>query len=62
MLSRCCDSARAEAIQSRALFAGIVSVVCLEQPSDAIECWLQFNMKDVVRLIARLLWGTKVGS
>jgi hypothetical protein len=60
VLSRCCDSARAEAIQSRALFAGIVIVVRLQQQSDAMECWLQSNVKDVVRLIARLLWGTKV--
>ncbi len=26
-----------------------------------MQCWLQSNVKDVVRLIARLLWGTKVG-
>ncbi len=34
----------------------------LQKFSEAIECWLQSNVKDVVRLIARLLWGTKVGS
>ncbi len=62
MLSRCGSSARAEAIQSRALFAGIAIVVRLQQLSDAMECWLQSNVKDVARLIARLLWGTKVGS
>jgi hypothetical protein len=39
-----------------------VSVVRLQQLSDAMECWLQSNVKDVVRLIARLLWGTKVGG
>jgi hypothetical protein len=61
-LSRCCGSARAEAIQLRALFAGIVSVERLQQLSDAIECWLQSNVKDVVRLIARLLWCTNVES
>ncbi len=61
MLSCCCGSARAEAIQPRALFAGIVRVVRLQQLSDAIECWVQSNVKDVVRLIARLLWGTNVG-
>ncbi len=32
----------------------------LQQLSDTIGCWLQSNVKDVVRLIARLLWGTKV--
>jgi hypothetical protein len=26
-----------------------------------MECWLQSTVKDVVRLIARLLWGTKMG-
>jgi hypothetical protein len=35
-------------------------LVRLQQLSDTIECWLQSNVKDVVRLIARLLWGTKV--
>ncbi len=60
MLSRCCGSARAEAIQPRAVYAGIVSVVRLQQLFDAVGCWLQSNVKDVVRLIARLLWGTKV--
>jgi hypothetical protein len=59
VLSCCGGSARAEAIQPRALFAGIVSVERLQQLSD---CWLQSNVKDVVRLIARLLWGTKVGE
>ncbi len=39
-----------------------MSVVRLQQLSYAIECWLQSNVKDVVRLIARLLWGTKVRS
>ncbi len=34
----------------------------LQKFSEAIECWLQSNVKDVGRLIARLLWGTKVGS
>jgi Ran GTPase-activating protein (RanGAP) involved in mRNA processing and transport len=62
VLSCCCGSPRAEAIQPRALFAGIVSVVHLQQLSDTMECWSQSNVKDVVRLIARLLWGTKVGS
>ncbi len=62
VLSRCCGSARAEAIQLRALFAGIVSVERLQQLSNTIECWLQSNVKDVVRLIARLVWGTKVGE
>jgi Ran GTPase-activating protein (RanGAP) involved in mRNA processing and transport len=62
VLSRCCGSARAEAIQPRALFAGIVSEERLHQLTNTIECWLQSNVKDVVRLIARLLWGTKVGS
>ncbi len=60
MLSRCCGSARGDAIQSRALFAGNAGLVPLQQLSDAIG-WLQSNAKDVVRLIARLLWGTKVG-
>jgi hypothetical protein len=27
-----------------------------------MECWLQSNVKDVVRLIARLLWGKVVLS
>ncbi len=60
MLSRCSGSARAEAIQPRALYAGMVSIVRLQQLSDAMGCWLQSNVKDMVRLIARLLWGTKV--
>jgi hypothetical protein len=30
------------------------------QLSATMECWLQSNVKDVMRLIARLLWGTKV--
>jgi hypothetical protein len=34
--------------------------VRVQKFSEAIECWLQSNVKDVVRLIARLLWGTKV--
>ncbi len=59
VLSRCSGSAWHEAIQPRALFAGIVSVVCLQH---AIDSWLQSNVKDVVRLIARMLWGTKVGK
>ncbi len=39
-----------------------MSVERLQQLSDAMKCWLQSNVKDVVRLIARLLWGTKVGE
>jgi hypothetical protein len=62
VLFRSCGSARAEAIQPRALLAGIVTVMCDTQKfSKAIECWLQSNVNDVVRLIVRLLWGTKVG-
>jgi hypothetical protein len=49
-------------MQPCALFAGNVRVVRLQNYYEAIECWLQSNVKDVVRLIARLLWGTKVGS
>ncbi len=37
-----------------------MSVVGLQQASDANQCCMQSNAKDVVRLIARLLWGTKV--
>jgi hypothetical protein len=47
---------------SRAPCLQYCDVVRFLQLSDPMEYCLQSNVKDVVRLIARLLWGTKVGS
>jgi hypothetical protein len=53
---RCCSSAGAEAIQPRCRFASTWASLHFLPRSLCV----QYSVKDVVRLIARMVWHTKV--